>query len=265
MHLHTNHSDGSDAPARVVERAAKIGLAAIAVTDHDTVSALPEASAAARACDIAFLTGTEISARYERVEVHVVGLGIQPEHPRLVESLHGLRRERATRAQQIVEQLHALGIPVDLDEIAASVPGGAIGRIHIARAIRKLGYAKTVQEAFDKYIGAGRKAYAAKVVVSCAEAIELIHEAGGLAFLAHPGIIGSRKIIPHLLTLPFDGLEAYHAKHSPGQVAGFLDLAKEKGLLIAGGSDCHGHAKDKPEMGKVRVPYEYYERIREVL
>jgi hypothetical protein len=254
-----------DTPEAVVERAVAHGFAAIAITDHDTLRGLEEADTAARRAEMEFLPGTEVSAHFAGFEVHIVGLGIQADGP-LIEALDRLRKGRAERAQRIIERLRASGINVDPERIAGRAAGDAsIGRIHIALEIRTMGLVKSVQGAFDKYLGEGRPAYEPNPRLPCDEAIRLIQAAGGLAFLAHPGIGAPRRHFTRLLELPFDGIEAYHSKHSPGQIDQFLSVARERELLVSGGSDCHGTLKTKPDMGKVRVPYGYYQRIQDVL
>lgn len=266
LHVHSSCSDGSDAPEEVVRRAASLGFSALAITDHDTVAGVLEGARAAERLGIQYLSGVEISSQFGKVEVHIVGLGIDPACDRLLQRLDTMRNARIARAKRIVERLQALGVPVVFDfEKDGSAYRGTIGRMHIARLIMDAGFASSIQEAFDKYLNPGRPAYFARERLSCQEAIDLIHEAGGLAFLAHPGIGNLSQYLDGLTRLPFDGLEAFHTKHSPGQVEQFRLLARELGWLVSGGSDCHGSAKSSPEMGKVRVPYEYYARIRECL
>ncbi|MBI5090862.1 MAG: PHP domain-containing protein [Candidatus Hydrogenedentes bacterium] len=265
MHLHTNHSDGSDAPARVVERAAELGLAAVAITDHDTTSGVAEAEEAAKHHGLGFLRAVEISAGCGGAEVHIVGMGINPDNPELQAVLESLRTSRNARADRIIERLDGLGIHVDRTRIEAEACG-AVGRMHIARELLRLEKSKTVQGAFDKYIGRGQPAYVPKWTVSCEQAIDCIHQASGLAILAHPGLRSVKQLLAKLLCFPFDGIEAYHVQHSPGQVTQFLDLAKERDFIVSGGSDCHGRAKGmKPEMGKVRLPFEHFEHIEREL
>jgi len=266
LHLHSNHSDGSDAPARVVQRAVEAGLDAIALTDHDTVSGVGEAAEAAQEHGLAFLTGTEISAEHYGMEVHILGLGIDTQHTGLLEGLAKLKDGRATRAQEIIARLNTLDVPVTEEQVRAyAANGAAIGRIHIARAVHALGLVPTVQGAFDVYIGAGKPAFISKYNLPCGDAVDLIHAAGGLAFLAHPGIGGVHKKMSRIFRHPFDGIEAYHTSHTPAQTERFCDVAHQRGLLITGGSDDHGHAKHAPDMGNTRLPWEHYERIREAV
>jgi len=268
LHVHTDHSDGSDSPRRVVERAVQEGLAAIAITDHDTVSGLDAASVAARTHGIELIPGTEISASFGRVEVHVLGLGIDPDHPQLVEALEEQRAARSRRIDTILERLNALGIPLDLDDLKAQAAcAGSLGRMHVAQALHARGVTRTVQEAFDKYLRPKRKAYVAKQMIGCRRAIDLIHEAGGVAFLGHPGLGATlTRLLPRLLDMPFDGIEVYHPKHTPGHVTQFTHVALERDLLISGGSDCHGTAStDAPNLGLIRLPYHHVERIKEAI
>ncbi|HOV73542.1 MAG TPA: PHP domain-containing protein [Candidatus Hydrogenedentes bacterium] len=268
LHLHTNHSDGSDRPERVIERAAALGFSAVAIADHDTITSVAEARERAYAIGMGFLTGVEISASYGHAEVHVLGLGLRVEDEDLRKGLASQREARSRRIDQILDELKRCGVEISRDEIEAQLTGGgALGRVHIARALKDRGITKTVQEGFDRFIRSGRKAYVPKAAMPCREAIDLIHSAGGLAFLAHPGV-GSAvpKLLPTLLKMPFDGLEAFHTKHTPTQTKSLIRLAEERGLLISGGSDCHGTAiKKEPDMGAIRLPMEYVERIREAL
>lgn len=263
LHLHTTFSDGLDNPSRVVERAKNIGIAMIAITDHDTVDGISEAQAAARRFSVDFLAGTEISCTFDRAEVHVVGLGVDPASVALRDALDRLKQGRLERATRIIEKLRHKGIEVALDRLL--VQPGVIGRMNIARAIWELGEAKTVQHAFDKFLKPGKPAYAPQFRLTCEEALAAIQGAGGLAFIAHPGIGGASRRLPLLLQYPFDGIEAYHSKHSPGMTDALVRLARERNLLVSGGSDCHGETAGKAEMGRVRVPWEFVERIREAL
>ncbi|MCL4694506.1 MAG: PHP domain-containing protein [Candidatus Hydrogenedentes bacterium] len=266
LHLHTHYSDGSDSPARVVERAVAAGLSAIAITDHDTLAGVEEGEAKARAAGLGFLRGVEISASHGKHEVHILGFGVRMDDAALNDALQRLCESRNERAAKIVERLNGFGIPITLDAVTAHAgPNAAVGRMHIARELHATGHAKSVQDAFNRYIGSGKRAHVPKARLSCEHAIELIHGAGGLAFLAHPGIGTTHTILPSLLTFPFDGIEVYHSKHSPGKSDAFLQLARERNLIVTGGSDCHGEIKGQAEMGKVKLPWEWYSRIAEAI
>jgi len=263
LHLHTHFSDGVDSPEDLVRRAAAIGVSALAVTDHDTVSGVIPAQKTAVQHGMDFLPGVEISAAYDRHEIHIVGMGMDVAHPALLALLARQQTARAERAIQIADRLRDRGIEVDLANILGRVAQGALGRIHIAQEVVSRGYEQTVQSVFDRFIGRGKCAYAPKRLATAEETIHTLHAAGGLAFLGHPGLPATRKHIDVLLQLGFDGIEAYHCRHSPGQTDSYCQLARERGLLIGGGSDCHGVAKgQRPEMGKVRVPFGYFLAIR---
>lgn len=263
--MHSNCSDGTDPPAAVVERAARLGVVALALTDHDCTAGLAEAKAAAREHGLDFLTGVELSAAFNGLEVHVVGLGIRPDAPELRQALDRLQQARAERGRIMLARLQELGVALDPGSLLARDPAHALGRLHIAKELKDLGYTRTVQQGFDRYIGRGRPAFVEVPRLTCDEAVALIHNAGGLAFIGHPGIGSLRKELDALLRFPFDGIEAYHPKHSAGRIAEFDEFAVGRGLLVSGGSDCHGKAAAKPTLGTVRMPLRHYESIRDAL
>jgi predicted metal-dependent phosphoesterase TrpH len=262
LHLHTSHSDGSDTPEQVVARAVAAGAVAMAITDHDTLAGVAAGRKCARDGGIDFLSGTEISAYFQGREVHVLAYGVDERDPDLLDGLATLCASRRARSGAIVERLQALGMDLEgqLDDVAAA------GRMHIARAMTAAGYVKKPQEAFDRYLNPGKGAFVPKWAMPLAEAIERIHGAGGLAFLAHPGLGKTvRKQLPKLLRLPFDGIEAYHISHTAGRVAEFEALAREHGLLVSGGSDCHGTIKGPALLGRVQTPVAVYDAIQDRL
>ena len=263
LHLHSIFSDGADAPAAVVARAAALGISAAALTDHDTTEGTAAFAAAAKDAGIETLSGVEVSACFEGREVHVLGLGAAPDAEGLCRVLTRLRAGRWERVEGIIRKLKELGITLNAQDVAAQSTVGAAGRMHIANALKARGTVSATQEAFDRYLNFGRPAYVRKTLVPAAEAVGVIHGAGGLALVAHPGLGKTlRKTLPRLLELPFDGIEAYHISHSPERTAALLALAKDRGLAVSGGSDCHGTIKGRhPEMGKVRVPYAVFETL----
>lgn len=268
FHLHSTCSDGADPPENVAERVAAAGARGFSLTDHDTTAGNDAAARAAERMGLQFINGVEISAAYERIEVHIIALGIQAEHADLVESLSRLRESRARRSAAILEKLRGLGITLaGLEEDgSAAADGASVGRMHIAAALAEQGHVRRPQDAFNRFLNPGKPAYVPREKLPAAEAIERIHAAGGLAFVAHPGLNnGLRRILPQLLLLPFDGIEAYHISHTPGRTHEFCELAHSRGMLITGGSDCHGGIKGRRELGRVKMPWRYAEDISERL
>lgn len=264
LHLHTNYSDGADTPETVVGRASELGASAIAITDHDTLAGLPEAADACARYGVEFLPGVEISSRAGRQELHILGLGVDAEDASLTDALARMAQLRFDRGLKMVEKLERIGVPISWDDIAARAgAGGVVGRMHLAQAVVAGGYARTVQDAFDAFLKAGRPAYVPRESLTPQDAIAAIHGARGLAFVAHPGVGKVGSGLARLLDLGFDGVEVFHSRHTPAHEATFAKLVKTRGLLASGGSDCHGDIKgDGLLMGRVRVPYAVYAAIR---
>ena len=250
LHTHTTASDGTFTPAEVVRAAKERGVTLLAVTDHDTVAGLAEAQRAAAEAGIAFVPGVELSAEGPPGKCHLLGLGIEPEHAGLRETLARLSEDRRTRNARMAERLQALGVPVTLDEVTRVAPPGAnVGRPHFAQTLVARKIVPTVAAAFERFLGDQAPAYIPKAVLPPREAIALIHAAGGRAFIAHPGLLRLAEQETHhtrfvaLQAMGLDGIEAYYSKHTPAQTEQFLRLAQRLGLLVTGGSDFHGASK----------------------
>jgi 3',5'-nucleoside bisphosphate phosphatase len=256
LHAHSTASDGSRAPADVIAAAHAAGLAAIALTDHDTVDGIPEAAAAAASLGIRLVAGVELSAVEQDSETHILGLHLQDVGV-LADRFVALRQMRLGRAEQIVVRLQALGVPVTMEAVLREAAGGAIGRPHVARAMVAGGWVRDFRDAFDRYLGNGRPACVGKDRLSAREAIAMIHEAGGLAVLAHPGPTGTRTALTRLRDEGMDGVEVRHPGHSPDDTARLLALAGELDLVPSGGSDWHGAGEGPRVLGAMQVPAEW--------
>ena len=316
LHTHSTASDGSLPPAEVVRLADQAHLAAVALTDHDTVAGIDEARLAAEDLpELLFVPGIEISAAFAQGTLHILGLGIDPASPCLAQMMATLQDARATRNPRILRKLADMGMPLSMTDVATAADelekggltrpygrpqgrisdGGSLsdrvpsesarpiaadnapansglspfspfsrilGRVHIALAMIGKGYVKTTQEAFDRYIGSGKPAYVDKERLSPREAIQGIHDSGGLAVLAHPPQLlyendaQLTRILREFIQAGLDGIEAFHPDNNLQQTRLYVDLARRFDLGITGGSDFHGAGKPSVLLGKPTVPIE---------
>jgi len=263
LHLHSSCSDGTETPEELVVRAAGIGASAMALTDHDTVKGVCAAQQAAESAGLAFLTGVEISCCFDEREMHIVGLGIDTNAPELKALLKTLAEMRRNRMDAIIKRLNNRGVTFEQPDRQ----NGSVGRMHVAVALHEMGKASSVQNAFDKYLNRGCPAYVPKQLPSAAQAVDTIHAAKGLAFIAHPGLgPWIMKQLPNLLKLPFDGLEAWHPSHNTFLTNDIIDLAQTRSLLLSGGSDCHGNIKgDGITLGRIKTPLSCFKHIMDAL
>jgi hypothetical protein len=270
LHLHTNCSDGRDAPAALAARCTRAGIRVFAVTDHDTTGGWHDAEQAATAAGLAFVPGVEITSILDGADVHILGYFPQARAPLLEDFLQAQRDERLRRARLIVERLAALGAPVDIEAPLLEAQRDrrrTIGRPQIADALIAAGHVASRDEAFARYLGLGRAAFVSRAGASPHEVIELITAAGGLASLAHPGLLDRDDAIPGMLIAGLAALEAFHPDHDPAAVARYSRLAERSSLLVTGGSDYHGDVAGHHEsaLGQVTLPREYYERFEKRL
>jgi predicted metal-dependent phosphoesterase TrpH len=259
LHMHSTASDGSRSPADVVRAAKRADLVAIALTDHDTVAGLAEARVTGEELGVRIVNGVELSAVEGTSETHLLGLHLSDTSV-LERGLTELREMRGRRAVRIVELLQAQGVQVTLDDVMMQAGTGAIGRPHVARALVADGWAVDVRDAFDRYLAAGRPAYVAKDQLGMRDAIAMVHAAGGLAVLAHPGATATRARLEALVALGMDGVEVKHPSHSPQDTARIRTLAEQLGLLPSGGSDWHGAPDGARTIGMMHVPIEWLTR-----
>ncbi|MGI4790392.1 MAG: PHP domain-containing protein [Janthinobacterium lividum] len=265
LHAHTTASDGSLSPTELVRKAQGIGLAALAVTDHDTISGLAEAAAAAQEMGLDFVPGVELSVEDAGGRFHLLGYGFDPDFAELQEKLVDLRRSRAARNNQMAEKMAALGLPVTMDDVRDAAhkhsengeESEVIARPHFAQALIAKGVVGSVQEAFDTYLASGKPLYQPKEVLTPFDAIALLHRAGGVAVMAHPGLVPlsesalAERVGSLHKDMGMDGIEAYYSQHSPAETERFLALARQHGLLVTGGSDFHGTPKPHVPLGIV--------------
>ena len=254
LHLHTTHSDGSLAPAEVVGLAHKAGVTALAITDHDITTAIPEATAAGQQLGIEVIPGIEISSRFGESELHVLGYFLDWQDPLLQARLLTLRESRHRRNPQIIERLQALGIDITYDEVRAVAGSDSVGRPHIARVLMDKQVVTSAKEAFDRFLADGKPAYVPRDLPSPAEAIQWIKEAKGLAVLAHPTWVKTTEgtlteLVRQLKADGLDGVEVHYSTHTPRQTREYLSLAKQVNLLVTGGSDFHGLTKPGIDVG----------------
>jgi hypothetical protein len=259
LHMHSTASDGSRAPGDVVREAKRVGLSAIALTDHDTLDGLAEAESVGAGLGVRVVRGIELSAVEGDVETHILGLHLA-DATELEAQLIALREMRRTRAQRMVDKLNALGVRVEFTSVLEQAAGGAIGRPHVARALIAEGWAVDFRDAFERYLGNGKPAYVAKDRLAVRDAIELIHRAGGLAILAHPATGGTRERIEAFMREGMDGVEVRHPSHSAEDIVRLGALVDHFSLVPSGGSDWHGATDGPRVLGMMRVPHTWLER-----
>jgi len=262
LHLHTFFSDGTFTPEELVERASKLGFAAIALTDHDTVEGCERAATACAAAQMEFISGTELTAEHADTEVHILAYLVDTQNQTLLTRIAGFQSVRQNRIREMVAALNKLGIPLKAESVFALANCKSPGRPHVARALVKEKLIGNLDEAFERYLKKGRPAWVPKTKMSALEAVELIHQAGGLAVMAHPGLNRTDEIIPDLVDAGLDGIECFHTKHSTTMAGRYLEIADKFHLLVTGGSDCHGFSKNRPIIGTVKLPYEHVEKLK---
>ncbi len=258
LHAHTTASDGRSTPRELVDRARAVGVTTLAVTDHDTMAAVPEAAALAAAAGLGFVPGIEITSVSRGKDAHVLGYFLSPEAPGLSELITDQRRRRVERAREIGQRLEQMGAPIDVDALLATAgerSGKAIARPQIAQALITAGHVATIAEAFDRFLGENCAAYVPHTGASPAEVVRLIAAGGGIASLAHPGHLKQDDVIPELVEAGMAALEVYHSSHDETATAHYLQIARRHSLAVTGGSDYHGEGVRRAEFfGVVNLP-----------
>lgn len=269
LHLHTTASDGRSTPEQLARELAAAGVTVAAVTDHDTTAAIAETRAHAEARGIRVIAGIEITAVQESEDVHMLGYGFDPGHPALVAFLGAQRADRRRRLEEMHAKLVALGVPVDIEAqmtASAEKTGKALGRPLLAAALVQAGYVRSIAEAFERYLGSGGPAFVARRGASPADVVALVHDAGGVVSVAHPGKLKSDALIESLAAAGLDAIEAHHPDHDAVATGAYRARAATLGLFVTGGSDFHGRDSGRVNaMGRVTLPAGDFARLAERL
>lgn len=259
LHSHTTFSDGQLSPTELVALAARRGVTHLAITDHDTMDGLPEAHQAGAEHGITVIDGVELSVWADK-ELHLLGFFVDAAHPPLAARLAARKTARIDRIHAIVDKLAALGKRLDVAAILASADGNP-GRPHVARAMIEAGHVRSHNEAFQRFLGSGQPAYVPTARLAMDEAIALVHAAGGVAALAHPGVEGVDPKIEGFAAAGLDGIECHHPAHDAAQAHHYQVMADLLGLCVTGGSDFHGpanhagpgsHGLERPLLDRIR-------------
>jgi predicted metal-dependent phosphoesterase TrpH len=247
----------------LIKRASDEGLRAVGITDHDSIDGIDEAVAEGNRLGVEVVPGVELSSHYNGKDVHILGYYFDPRCPNLAEYLKLFRHERYKRAEKMIQNLNDTGVHLKISEVAEKARGKCIGRPHLAEVLVEKGYVETIQEAFQRYIGYGSEAYEEKYRIPPEEAIRMITGSKGLAFLAHPGMGISETVITNFVKSGLDGIEVVHPFLYETRRRTLKSIADRLGLLVSGGSDCHGGRDGIFYIGKHKVPYAFLERIKE--
>ncbi|MFH1622108.1 MAG: PHP domain-containing protein [Candidatus Omnitrophota bacterium] len=261
LHLHTNFSDGTFTPEQLVKVTKNVGLACIAITDHDCISGIEPAIREADN-DLEVIPGIELTAEIDSAEIHILGYFIDHNSNSLEQELDKINLIRRKRVYGILEKLKSLGMDLKPEDVFEISGLGSVGRLHIARAMQKRGFISNIYEAFSKYIGDKGPAYVGKFSLTPQDAIKLILEVKGIPVLAHPHIYNSDELIPSFVKAGLRGIEVYYPEYSEVVIRYYAQIADKYNLLVTGGSDCHGDAKPNIAVGKISIPYELVERLK---
>jgi predicted metal-dependent phosphoesterase TrpH len=263
LHSHTTASDGTLAPRELVREAARRGVRVLAVTDHDSTEGLAEAlDEAARCRPLEIVPGIEINCDVDGGEVHILGYYIDYEAPWFQDFCRAQRAERRARVHRMADRLAELGMPIDPEEVFVLVQEGSAGRPHVAQVMVNRGYVKTVREAFDRFLGAGKPGNVPRARLTPEDAVRLIRKAGGVPVFAHPGLANRDAMIPGLVEAGLMGIECFYLEHSAAQAGGYVETCKQYGLVATGGSDFHGPKVRAAQLGTPSVPLAVWEALK---
>jgi len=263
LHSHTTRSDGRVEPRDLIRLAKAKGVDVLAVTDHDTVEAIPECLEEGRAQGVRVIPGIEMSSRFEGTDVHVLGYGIDHRAPEFLKRLEGLHESRRARVGKICEKLKGLGVDLDPAEVLREAGGKSVGRKHVARALLKKGLVRSLDDAFNKYLGQGSPANVPANELTPADAAQWILEFGGVPALAHPGFLEDPGMAERIIdSTPIRAIEVFHRYRSATRHLRYLDLARRRDLRVTGGSDFHGDEHpNNGSLGSFTCPLPYWKEF----
>lgn len=259
LHAHTHFSDGTLSPAQLVDLALERGLSALAITDHDSVEGVPHAIAAA-AGRLEIVPGIEMSSTLEGHDLHVLGYFVDAGSETLAGRLVRFREERRERARAILERLQELGASVPAEEVFAAAGPGVVGRPHIAQALLRAGHVPSIEVAFQRFLGGRGSAFVPRPAFHSSEAVHVIREAGGVAVLAHPGLL-PRRLVEELVEAGLAGIEVWHPQHGAMAQRQWREIARDLDLVPSGGSDFHGPHRGAG-LGDMPVPARVLDDLR---
>jgi predicted metal-dependent phosphoesterase TrpH len=265
LHMHTIYSDGSVRPEELVQLAIDNKLQAISITDHDTTESLPYAQKAAEGHDLELIPGIEINTVWKDKEVHILGYYIDPENKSLKEVIRTHRESRVVQIQEMAQRLKTkakLNICFeDISKLASTE--GSLGRPHVAKAIVAKGGAHTISQAFNRFLNPSCETYVRRKTMTPHEAVEAIHDSGGIAVIAHPGEAENTEVLAQdLMNYGLRGLEAYHRSHSPALIEFHCTLAERLGLIVTGGTDFHGTTDAYSKaLNRLHIPSTLYKEL----
>lgn len=266
LHIHTCYSDGTMSPEEVVADALHCGIHCIAITDHDTIDGISPAIEAARGHDLEVLPGIELSTEINGKDVHMLGYLFNWQDDALIEHLQKMQNARAERMKKMIQKLEALGIHgISFEEISGSARTRALGRPHLAAALVEKRIAGNMKAAFANFLAEGAPAYVPKFKQTPQEAISLIKGLGGIVVLAHPMLSNVDELIPGFVQAGLGGLEVHYPNCSGNVMRFYEGLARKHHLVVTGGSDAHGAAKKHTFIGKVRIPYDLVEKLKQAV
>lgn len=255
LHVHTTASDGTLTPSELVARAAETGLAAVAITDHDTVAGWDEALGAGEREGVRVVPGIEVSSSIRGRSLHLLGYFPDRDHPALKALLERMQEARQKRIGEILHKLHDLGVPLAEEDLQREIKEGQPGRMHVARALAARGVVERPEEAFARYLSRGRPAYVPKPDLPARDVLQALKAAGAITVWAHPGTFGDDGVLPELVEAGLDGIEVLHPDHRPKDVERYRRLAEAHGLLMTGGTDFHS-LKERVPLGSLWVAVE---------